>query len=142
MNKIVFPKRLSMGWNDYVRLMSLLMIFCLSLCATAQEKKAQLDVTRLVGADPASIINVDNTHRITPNNEEGEEMTFMLLNVGTQQFFNIGGTYSRHATLSDYGLYLWIYNNSKTSGTYNIRTRRNMKKGIPGEAQDLDNNAK
>ena len=23
MNKIVFPKRLSMGWNDYVRLMSL-----------------------------------------------------------------------------------------------------------------------
>lgn len=139
MNKIVFPKRLSMGWNDYVRLMSLLMIFCLSLCATAQEKKAQLDVTRLVGADPASIINVDNTHRITPNNEEGEEMTFMLLNVGTQQFFNIGGTYSRHATLSDYGLYLWIYNNSKTSGTYNIRTRRNMKSGISGEAEDLDN---
>lgn len=139
MNKIVFPKRLSMGWNDYVRLMSLLMIFCLSLCATAQEKKAQLDVTRLVGADPASIINVDNTHRITPNNEEGEEMTFMLLNVGTQQFFNIGGTYSRHATLSDYGLYLWIYNNSKTSGTYNIRTRRNMKKGIPTEPEDLDN---
>lgn len=139
MNKIVFPKRLSMGWNDYVRLMSLLMIFCLSLCATAQEKKAQLDVTRLVGADPASIINVDNTHRITPNNEEGEKMTFMLLNVGTQQFLNVGGSYSRHATLSDYGLYLWIYKNSKTSGTYNIRTRRNMKSGIYGGTEDLDN---
>lgn len=39
MNKIGFPKRLSMGWTNYVRLMSLLMIFCLSLCATAQEKK-------------------------------------------------------------------------------------------------------
>lgn len=139
MNKIVFPKRLSMGWNDYVRLMSLLMIFCLSLCATAQEKKAQLDVTRLVGADPESIINEDNTHRITPNNEEGEEMTFMLLNVGTQQFLNVGGSYSRHATLSDYGLYLWIYNNSKTSGTYNIRTRRNMKSGTSGKAEGLDN---
>lgn len=139
MNKIGFPKRLSMGWNDYVRLMSLLMIFCLSLCATAQEKKAQLDVTRLVGADPASIINVDNTNRTHPNSEKGEEMTFMLLNVGTQQFLNVGGSYSRHATLSDYGLYLWIYNNSKTSGTYNIRTRRNMKKGISTEPEDLDN---
>ena len=140
MNKIGFPKRLSMGWTNYVRLMSLLVFLGLSLCAaTAQEKKVQLDITRLVGADPASIINVDNTHRITPNNEEGEKMTFMLLNVGTQQFLNVGGTYSRHTTLSDYGLYLWIYNNSKTSGTYNIRTRRNMKSGIPGEAEDLDN---
>lgn len=140
MNKIGFPKRLSMGWTNYVRLMSLLVFLGLSLCAaTAQEKKAQLDVTRLVGADPASIINKDNTHRITPNNEKGEEMTFMLLNVGTQQFFNVGGTYSRHATLSDYGLYLWIYDNSKTSGTYNIRTRRNMKSGIYGGTEDLDN---
>lgn len=136
MNKIGFPKRLSMGWNDYVRLMSLLVFLGLSLCAaTAQEKKVQLDVTRLVGADPASIINEDNdnTHRITPNNAEGEKMTFMLLNVGTQQFLNVGGSYSRHATLRDNGIYLWIYNNSKTPGTYNIRTRRNMKK------EELDN---
>ena len=135
MNKIGFPKRLNMGWTNYVRLMSLLVFLGLSLCATAQEKKAQLDVTRLVGADPASIINADkdNTHRITPNNAEGEKMTFMLMNVGTQQFLNVGGSYSKHATLSDYGIYLWIYDNSKTQGTYNIRTRRNMKE------EDLDN---
>lgn len=142
MNKIGFPKRLSMGWTNYVRLMSLLVFLGLSLCAaTAQEKKAQLDVTRLVGADPASIVNEDkdNTHRITPNNAEGEKKTFMLLNVGTQQFLNVGGSYSRHATLSDYGLYLWIYNNPKTPGTYNIRTRRNMKSGIYGEAEDMNN---
>ena len=136
MNKIGFPKRLSMGWTNYVRLMSLLVFLGLSLCAaTAQEKKAQLDVTRLVGADPASIVNKDkdNTHRITPNNAEGEKMTFMLLNVRTQQFLNVGGSYSRHATLSDYGIYLWIYDNSKTPGTYNIRTRRNIRE------DDLDN---
>lgn len=70
MNKNGLNKKFRMGWNDYVRLMSLLVFLGLSLCAaTAQEKKAQLDVTRLVGADPASIINKDNTHRITPNNE-------------------------------------------------------------------------
>lgn len=141
MNKIGFPKRLSMGWTNYVRLMSLLVFLGLSLCAATAQEKAQLDVTRLVGADPASIINADkdNTHRITPNNAEGEKMTFMLLNVSTQQFLNVGGSYSRHATLSDYGIYLWIYNNSTTPGTYNIRTRRNMKNGIPGEKEDLDN---
>ena len=141
MNKIGFPKRLSMGWTNYVRLMSLLVFLGLSLCAVTAQEKARLDVTRLVGADPASITNADkdNTHRITPNNAVGEKMTFMLLNVGTQQFLNVGGSYSRHATLRDNGIYLWIYKNSKTSGTYNIRTRRNMKNGIPGEEEDLDN---
>lgn len=135
MNKIGFPKRLSMGWTNYVRLMSLLVFLGLSLCAVTAQDKVQLDVTRLTGADPADIINTDkgNTHRITPNNEQGKDTTFMLLNVGTQQFLNVGGSYSRHATLRDNGIYLWIYNNSKTPGTYNIRTRRNMKK------EELDN---
>lgn len=135
MNKIGFPKRLSMGWTNYVRLMSLLVFLGLSLCAATAQDKVQLDVTRLTGADPADIINTDkgNTHRITPNNEQGKDTTFMLLNVGTQQFLNVGGSYSRHATLRDNGIYLWIYNNSKTPGTYNIRTRRNMKK------EELDN---
>lgn len=135
MNKIGFPKRLSMGWTNYVRLMSLLVFLGLSLCAATAQDKVQLDVTRLTGADPADIINTDkgNTHRITPNNEQGKDTTFMLLNVGTQQFLNVGGSYSKHATLRDNGIYLWIYNNSKTPGTYNIRTRRNMKK------EELDN---
>lgn len=124
------PKKECLGLNKCFRLIPLLMFLCLNLCKTTAQDKVQLDVTRLTGADPADIINTDkeNTHRITPNNEEGEKMTFMLLNVGTQQFLNVGGSYSRHATLRDNGIYLWIYDNSKTPGTYNIRTRRNMKK--------------
>lgn len=129
------PKKVCMGWNKCFRLIPLLMFLCLNLCAATAQDKVQLDVTRLTGADPADIINTDkgNTHRITPNNEQGKDTTFMLLNVGTQQFLNVGGSYSRHATLRDNGIYLWIYNNSKTPGTYNIRTRRNMKK------EELDN---
>lgn len=135
MNMNNSPKKVGMGWNKCFRLIPLLMFLCLNLCAATAQDKVQLDVTRLTGADPADIINTDkgNTHRITPNNEQGKDTTFMLLNVGTQQFLNVGGSYSRHATLRDNGIYLWIYNNSKTPGTYNIRTRRNMKK------EELDN---
>ena len=137
MNKIGFPKRLKTGWTNYVRLMLLLVFLGLSLCAaTAQEKKAQLDVTRLVGADPASIINTDNTHRLTPNNAEGEKKTFMLMNVGTQKFFNIGGSFGLHASLKDYGMYLWLYSNTGASNTYNIRTGQNL---IPKTLTDKGN---
>lgn len=137
MNKIGFPKRLNMGWTNYVRLMSLLVFLGLSLCAaTAQEKKAQLDVSRLVGADPASIINTDNTHRLNPNNAKGEKKTFMLMNVGTQKFFNIGGSFGLHASLKDYGMYLWLYSNTGASNTYNIRTGQNL---IPATTTDKGN---
>lgn len=54
-----------------------------------------------------------------------EKQLFLLLNVGTEKFFNIGGAYGRHASLSNTGMYLWIWNDSKTPGTYNIRTRLN-----------------
>lgn len=139
MNKIGLNKKFRMGWNDYVRFMSLLVFLGLSLCAaTAQEKMARLDVTRLVGADPASIVNKDNdnTHRITPNNPEGEKMTFMLLNVGTQKFFNIGGYFGLHASLKDHGMYLWLYNNTGASNIYNIRTGQNL---IPETKTDKGN---
>lgn len=136
MNKIGLTKRFRMGWNDYVRLMSLLVFLCLTLCATAQEKKAQLDVTRLVGADPASIVNEDNTHRLNPNDTEGEKKTFMLLNVGTQKFFNIGGSFGLHASLKDHGMYLWIFSNTGASNTYNIRTGQNL---IPATFTDKGN---
>lgn len=137
MNKIGFPKRLNMGWTNYVRLMSLLVFLGLSLCAaTAQEKKAQLDFDRLVGVDPADIVTDENNYRINvyyqteeeeKNNElNGLKKTFFLMNVGTHKFLNIGGSYGRHATLNDYGMKLWIYGNSTTTGTYNIRTRQNI----------------
>lgn len=136
MKKIGLTKRSRLGWNKCFRLMSLLVFLCLTLCATAQEKKAQLDVTRLVGADPASIVNEDNTHRLNPNHGEGEEKTFMLLNVGTQKFFNIGGSFGLHASLKDHGMYLWIFSNTGASNTYNIRTGQNL---IPTTMTDKGN---
>lgn len=136
MKKIGLTNRSRLGWNKCFRLMSLLVFLCLTLCATAQEKKAQLDVTRLVGADPASIVNEDNTHRLNPNHGEGEEKTFMLLNVGTQKFFNIGGSFGLHASLKDHGMYLWIFSITGASNTYNIRTGQNL---IPTTLTDKGN---
>lgn len=120
-------KKAHVGGAQCLRLITLVALFALAIAtATAEENKAQLDVTRLAGVDPADIVNTDNTHRETPNNDEGRQYTFMLMNVGTQQFFNIGGSYGKHATLSHHGMLLWIYKNSTTEGTYNIRTRLNM----------------
>ena len=136
MNKIGLNKRFRMGWNDYVRLMSLLMFLCLNLCAATAQDKVQLDVTRLTGADPADIINKDNTHRLTPNDVEGVKKTFMLLNVGTKKFFNIGGSFGLHASLKDHGMYLWIFSNTGASNTYNIRTGQNL---IPTTGTDKGN---
>lgn len=118
--------KLHMGGVKPIRVVAILLFLCAAFgTAVAQTGSAQLDVSKLVGADPADIINIDNTHRETPNSEEGSKHTFLLLNVGTEKFFNIGGAYGRHATLNDYGMYLWIFNNSTTAGTYNIRTRQN-----------------
>ena len=106
----------------------------------AQTGSAQLDVSKLVGADPADIINTDNTDRLNSLTDAATRpMTFMLLNVATEKFLNIGGAYGRHATLNDYGMYLWIFDNSKTEGTYNIRTRQNLVKGNSGVAANKDN---
>ena len=106
----------------------------------AQTGSAQLDVSKLVGADPADIINTDNKDRLNSLTDAATRpMTFMLLNVATEKFLNIGGAYGRHATLNDYGMYLWIFDNSKTEGTYNIRTRQNLVKGNSGVAANKDN---
>ena len=61
------------------------------------------------------------------------------MNVGTQQFLNIGGFYGRHASLRDYGMLLWIYKNSTTPGTYNIRTRLNMVAKTTTNTGNMDN---
>ena len=147
MNKIGFPKRLKTGWTNYVRLMSLLVFLGLSLCATtAQEKKAQIDFDRLVGVDPADIVTDENNYRINvyyqtkeeeKNNElNGLKKTFFLMNVGTHKFFNIGGSFGLHASLKDYGMYLWLYSNTGASNTYNIRTGQNL---IPTTTTDKGN---
>ena len=97
-----------------------------TLGTSTQSNKAQLDVNKLVGADPGDLATLSkNDYRITPNSDEARKATFLLLNVGTEKFFNIGGAYGRHASLSNTGMYLWIWKNSTTEGTFNIRTRLN-----------------
>lgn len=109
-----------------LRFIFLFAFLCLSLChAVAQSRGAELDIENIIGCAPNDIINTTNEHRVTPNSTEGHKFTFMLFNVGAQKFFNIGGSYGRHASLSDYGMYLWIFQNSKTPGAFNIRTLLN-----------------
>ena len=97
-----------------------------TLGTSTQSNKAQLDVSKLVGADPGDLAKLSiNDYRTSPNSDAARKATFLLLNVGTEKFFNIGGAYGRHASLSNTGMYLWIWNNSTTEGTYNIRTRLN-----------------
>ena len=97
-----------------------------TLSTSTQSNKAQLDVSKLVGADPGDLATLSkNDYRISPNSDDARKATFLLLNVGTEKFFNIGGAYGRHASLSNTGMYLWIWDNSTTKGTYNIRTRLN-----------------
>lgn len=95
-----------------------------TLSTSTQSNKAQLDVSKLVGADPGDLATTDNDCRLRPTSPDYISKTFLLLNVGTKKFFNIGGSYGRHASLSNTGMYLWIWDNS-TKGTYNIRTRLN-----------------
>lgn len=99
-----------------------------TLSSSTQSNKAQLDVSKLVGADPEVLATLNDTYRETPNNPKYADSTFLLLNVRTEKFFNIGGAYGRHASLSNTGMYLWIWKNSTTQGTYNIRTLQNYVK--------------
>ena len=99
-----------------------------TLGSSTQSNKAQLDVSKLVGADPRDLATLNDTCRETPNNPKYADSTFVLLNVGTEKFFNIGGAYGRHASLSNTGMYLWIWKNSTTQDTYNIRTLQNYVK--------------
>lgn len=99
-----------------------------TLGTSTQSNKAQLDVSKLVGADPGVLATLNDTCRDTPNNPKYADSTFLLLNVRTEKFFNIGGAYGRHASLSNTGMYLWIWKNSTTQDTYNIRTLQNYVK--------------
>lgn len=96
-----------------------------TLGISTQSNKAQLDVSKLVGADPGKLATTDNECRLYPTFSDNISKTFLLLNVGTEKFFNIGGAYGRHASLSNTGMYLWIWDTFKTEGTYNIRTLQN-----------------
>lgn len=112
-----------------------------TLGTSTQSNKAQLDVSKLVGADPGDLALTKDSisHRINPNTKYARKTTFLLLNVATEKFFNIGGAYGRHASLNNTGMYLWIWNDSKTPETYNIRTRLNYVNGSKTVTENLDN---
>lgn len=110
-----------------------------TLGSSTQSNKAQLDVSKLVGADPGDLATTNNECRLYPTHSENTSKTFLLLNVGTEKFFNIGGAYGRHASLSNTGMYLWIWDTFKTEGTYNIRTRLNYVNGSKTVTENLDN---
>ena len=111
-----------------------------TLGSSTQSNKAQLDVSKLVGADPGDLATLSiNDYRITPNSDDARKATFLLLNVGTEKFFNIGGAYGRHASLSNTGMYLWIWDTFKTEGTYNIRTRLNYVIGSETVTENKNN---
>ena len=107
-----------------------------TLSSSTQSNKAQLDVSKLVGADPKDLATKDNDCRVYPTHPGNISKTFLLLNVGTEKFFYIGGAYGRHASLSNTGMYLWIWDNSTTQDTYNIRTLQNY---IPTTTTDKGN---
>lgn len=111
-----------------------------TLGSSTQSNKAQLDVSKLVGADPGVLATTNNECRLNPTASEYISKTFLLLNVGTEKFFNIGGTYGRHASLSNTGMYLWIWDNS-TDGNFNIRTLQNYipkTNAVPGNPDNKD----
>lgn len=110
-----------------------------TLSTSTQSNKAQLDVSKLVGADPEALATKDNKCRLNPTASEYISKTFLLLNVGTEKFFNIGGAYGRHASLSNTGMYLWIWKNSTTEGIFNIRTRLNYVNASTTVTQNLNN---
>ena len=132
-------KTVGSGVARGLRLLTLTALFFIALSSVnAQTSKAQMDYTRLVGVDPADIVNEGTKYRESVyDDENGVKKTFFLMNVGTHKFLNIGGSYGRHTTLSDYGMKLWIFKNSTTNGTYNIRTRQNIIKGTDHE--NIDN---
>lgn len=143
-------KTVGSGAARGLRLLTLIALFFIAVSSVnAQTSKAQMDYTRLVGAAPADIVTKENNYRLNvyyqteeeeKNNElNGLKKTFFLMNVGTHKFLNIGGSYGRHTTLSDYGMKLWIYGNSTTKGTYNIRTRQNIVPKTGTDAGSTDN---
>ena len=134
---INLSKTVGLGVARGLSLLTLITLFFVAVSSVkAQTSKAQMDYTRLVGVDPVDIVTEENNYRLNVYYQTDEDRnngvmnglkkTFFLMNVGTHKFLNIGGSYGRHTTLSDYGMKLWIYGNSTTKGTYNIRTRQNI----------------
>lgn len=138
---INLSKTVGSGVARGLRLLTLIALLFIAVSSVnAQTSKAQMDYTRLVGVDPADIVTSNNKYRESfYEDADGVKKTFLLMNVGTHKFLNIGGSYGRHTILSDYGMLLWIYDNTNISGRYNIRTRQNMVPGTEIVTGNMDN---
>lgn len=138
---INLSKTVGSGVARGLRLLTLIALLFIAVSSVkAQTSKAQMDYTRLVGVDPADIVTSDNKYRESfYEDADGVKKTFLLMNVGTHKFLNIGGSYGRHTILSDYGMLLWIYDNTNISGRYNIRTRQNMVPGTKFVTENMNN---
>ena len=139
MNKIGFPKRLNMGWTNYVRLMSLkhfpslscdlsrtttmLMLIMTLMALTfnttkcfAQASGTQYDVAdnidELVGIDPSDDCVAGKYGSAEPTDSN---KVLYLYNVGTKRFLSVGGLYGTHAALNNtpHGLWLESVDNAK-----------------------------
>ena len=134
MNKIGFPKRLSTGWTNYVRLMSLqhlpslscdlsrtttmLMLIATLMALTfnttkcfAQASGTQYEVAdnidELVGIDPSSEY-VAGTYTNGSDEPTDPDKVLYLYNVGTKRFLSVGGLYGTHAALDNTPHGLWL----------------------------------
>lgn len=132
MNKIGFTKRLSMGWTNYVRLMSLnnfpslscdhshmatmLMLITTLMALTfnttktfAQTSGTQYDVAdnidQLVGIDPSDDCVAGSYGSAEPNDPSKQ---LCLYNIGTKRFLSVGGYYGTHAALDNTPHGLWF----------------------------------
>ena len=132
MNKIGLNKKFRMGWNDYVRLMSLkhfpslscdlsrtttiLMLIMTLMALTFSTTKtfaqtfgttydAADNIDQLVGIDPNAecVAGTYNSDEPTDPNKQ-----LCLYNVGTKRFLSVGGYYGTHAALDNTPHGLWF----------------------------------
>ncbi len=86
-------------------------------------------VEDLKGADPTSSSNWITNEEDYNNNTPAK--TFLLYNIGTGQFINMGGIYGTHTALSDTPKYIFIYNNTKdgtiSSSTTAYKSKLNLR---------------
>lgn len=138
MNKIGFPKRLSMGWTNYVRLMSLqhfpslscdlsrtttmLMLITTLMALTFNTTKCfaralgtkyevAANIDELVGIDPSdAYLSRTGTNMPTDNTK-----LLCFYNVGAKRFLSPGGYWGTQASLDNTAYSLWL--NEKQGGS-------------------------
>lgn len=132
MNKIGFPKRLSMGWTNYVRLMSqkhfpflscdlsrtttrLMLIMTLMVLTFNTTKtfaqtfgttyEAADNMDKLVGIDPSADCVAGTYDSAEPTDSIKR---LCLYNVGAKRFLSVGGSHGTHAALDNTPHTLWF----------------------------------